>query len=96
MNPDRIPRAFRPFVDGRYRLLITALTMSLFGGGVWLVAMVGTVFHIGGGPIELSIIATGNAVGMIVAVLVGGAIAAAALIRRYRHADSSQPVEVAA
>ncbi len=75
MNPDRLPRALRPFADGRYRLLMVALTMSLFGGGVWLVAMVGTVFHIGGGPIELSVIATGNAVGMIVAVLLGGAIA---------------------
>lgn len=75
MNPDRLPRALRPFADGRYRLLLVALTMSLFGGGVWLVAMVGTVFHIGGGPIELSVIATGNAVGMIVAVLLGGAIA---------------------
>ncbi|MET0609390.1 MAG: MFS transporter [Gaiellaceae bacterium] len=29
-------------------------------------------------------------------ICLGGAIAAAALIRRYRHADSSQPVEVAA
>ncbi len=75
MNPDRLPRALRPFADGRYSRLLVALMMSLFGGGVWLVAMVGTVFHIGGGPIELSIIATGNAAGMIVAVLVGGAIA---------------------
>jgi MFS family permease len=29
-------------------------------------------------------------------ICLGGAIAAAVLIRRYRHADSSQPVEVAA
>jgi len=29
-------------------------------------------------------------------ICLGGAVAAAVLIRRYRHADSSQPVEVAA
>jgi hypothetical protein len=29
-------------------------------------------------------------------ICLGGAIGAAVLIRRYRHADTSQPVEVAA
>jgi len=75
VNADRLPRALRPFADPAFDLLTAALTMSLFGGGVWLVAMVAAVFAIGGGPADLSIIATGNAAGMIVAVLLGGALA---------------------
>lgn len=72
---ERMPRALRPFRIGQYRLLATALALSLFGAGVWLIAV---VFHLkgaGGGPIEVSIVATANAVGLLLAVLVGGALA---------------------
>jgi len=71
----RWPRPLRPFAEPKYRLITLALTMSLFGGGVWLIAMVGAVFQAGGSPSDLSMIAAGNAVGMIVAVLIGGALA---------------------
>lgn len=71
----RLPRAARPFLHAQYRILALALIMSLFGAGVWLVSMVFEVRELGGGPIELSYVATANAVGVILATLVGGAVA---------------------
>lgn len=73
--PRRLPRALAPLARRDYALLAAALTLSLFGGGVWLVAMVGAVFAIDGTPADLSLIAAGNAGGMIVAVLFGGVLA---------------------
>ena len=70
-----LPRAARPFLTGQYRILVSACALSLFGGGVWLVAMVFQVKALGGGPIQLSYVATANSLGLIVAVLFGGAIA---------------------
>jgi len=72
---DRLPRALRPFRTRRYRVLAVALTLSLFGAGVWLVAVVFQIKQMGGGPIQVSVVATANAVGLIIAVLLGGAIA---------------------
>lgn len=71
----RLPRALRPFRLGQYRLLAGALTLSLLGAGMWIVAVVWQVIDLGGGPAELSIVATGNAIGMLVAVLFGGVLA---------------------
>lgn len=71
----RVPQALRPFATGQYRILAIALVLSLFGSGVWLVAVVWQVIELGGSPIELSIVATGSAVGMILAVLFGGVLA---------------------
>lgn len=71
----RLPRAARPFLHAQYRILALALIMSLLGAGIWLVSMVFEVRELGGGPIELSFVATANAVGVIVATLIGGAIA---------------------
>ena len=70
-----VPRAARPFLVGQYRILVGALLLSLLGAGVWLVATVFQVRELGGGPIDLSYVATANAVGLLLAVLVGGAIA---------------------
>ncbi len=72
---DRTPRALRPFRFGQYRLLAVALTLSLFGGGVWLIAVIFQIRSQGGGPLEVSFGATANAVGLVLAVLVGGAVA---------------------
>ena len=36
----RLPRALRPFRDGQYRWLTTALACSLCSVGIWLVASV--------------------------------------------------------
>jgi MFS family permease len=71
----RLPRALKPFANGQYRILAVALTMSLFGAGVWIVAVVWQVIALGGSPIELSFVATGSAVGMLLAVLFGGVAA---------------------
>lgn len=71
----RLPRAARPFAHAQYRILAFALVMSLLGAGVWLVSLVFEVKALGGGPIQLSFVATANAIGAVVATLVGGAIA---------------------
>ena len=75
MTDTNLPRFLRPFRTGQYRILAVALTMSLFGGGVWIIALVLQVKEMGGGPIELSFVATGGAIGMLLAVLFGGVLA---------------------
>ena len=71
-----LPRAARPFRHGQYRILAFALVMSLFGAGSGSSSMVFEIKDtLGGGPIEVSYVATANAVGLIVATLIGGAIA---------------------
>ncbi|WP_258799723.1 MFS transporter [Protaetiibacter mangrovi] len=70
-----MPRALRPFRTTQYRVLATALALSLFGAGVWLIAVVFQIKRDGGGPIEVSWVASANAVGLVIAVLVGGAVA---------------------
>lgn len=70
-----LPRAVRPFLQSQYRLLVGALSFSLFGGGVWLVAVVFQVIRLGGGPSELSLVALGASVGLVGAVLIGGVVA---------------------
>jgi MFS family permease len=75
MSDTKLPRVLRPFRTGQYRILAVSLTMSLFGAGVWLIALVLQVKQMGGGPIELSVVATGGAIGMLVAVLFGGVLA---------------------
>lgn len=71
----KLPRALAPFRVRQYSLLAGAMTLSLFGGGMWLVAMVWQVIDLDGGPVELSYVATGSAAGMISAVLFGGVAA---------------------
>lgn len=68
-------RAMRPFLEPRYRILAAALVLSLAGTGVWLVASVFQIRELGGGPIDLSYVATANAIGLLLAVLFGGAVA---------------------
>ena len=70
-----LPRALQPFATGQYRLLAIALVLSLFGTGVWLVAVVWQVIELGGTPIDLSIVATAGSIGLVVAVLLGGVAA---------------------
>lgn len=71
----RLPRALQPFGDRQYRLLVGAMALSLFGSGMWIVAVVWQVIELGGSPIDLSVVATGSAVGAVAAVLVGGVVA---------------------
>ena len=66
------PKALRPFVHREYRVLISALAISIFGSGMWAVAMVYQVIHLGGGPLELSLVAAAGSVGLVAFVLAGG------------------------
>ncbi|MFJ4171017.1 MFS transporter [Paenarthrobacter sp. NPDC089714] len=65
-------RALRPFAHREFRVLISALSISIFGSGMWAVAMVYEVIHLGGGPLELSLVATAASIGLVAFVLVGG------------------------
>lgn len=65
-------QALRPFVHREYRVLISALAISIFGSGMWAVAMVYQVIHLGGGPLELSLVAAAGSVGLVAFVLAGG------------------------
>ena len=68
-------RALRPFAHREYRVLIAALAISIFGSGMWAVAMVYEVIHLGGGPLELSLVAAAGSVGLVAFVLAGGVAA---------------------
>jgi len=71
----RLPRALRPLGSGQFRLLAVALTASLLSAGAWLVAAVWQVVELGGGPADLSIVAVGSSLGLVLAVLFGGVAA---------------------
>src|SRR4051812_13803668 len=71
----RLPRALKPFASRQYRLLTAALAFSLFSGGCWLVASVWQVVQLGGSPADLSLVAVGASVGLVLAVLFGGVAA---------------------
>jgi MFS family permease len=70
-----LPRPLRPFRHREYRLLAASMAASLFASGLWLVAVVYQVIALGGGPTELSVVATASATGLLVSVLVGGVAA---------------------
>lgn len=69
------PAAFAPFRNRQYRVLIAGLSASMVGAGMWAVAMVYQVIAIGGGAIELSVVAAIGSVGMLAFVLLGGVTA---------------------
>ncbi|RXZ67497.1 MFS transporter [Agromyces albus] len=71
----RLPRALRPFASGQYRLLIVALASSLLSAGAWIVAAVWQVVELGGSPVDLSFVAVGSSLGLVLAVLFGGVAA---------------------
>jgi MFS family permease len=70
-----LPRALRPFASGQYRLLVVALLFSLFSVGCWIVASVWQVVELGGTPVDLSFVAVGASLGLVLAVLFGGVAA---------------------
>ncbi|WP_271192485.1 MFS transporter [Agromyces luteolus] len=71
----RMPRALRPFSSAQYRRLVVALAASLLSAGAWIVAAAWQVIELGGTPIDLSIVAVGASLGLVLAVLVGGVVA---------------------
>ncbi|WP_022875373.1 MFS transporter [Glutamicibacter mishrai] len=68
-------RLIKPFAIRDYALLASALVFSTFAAGMWSVAMVYQVRRLDGGPVELSMVATANAVGLLCFVLLGGIMA---------------------
>jgi len=74
-KPSRLPRALRPFAVGQYRLLTWALVCSMLSIGIWLVASVWQVIQLGGTPTDLSVVALGASLGLVLSVLIGGVVA---------------------
>ena len=82
LDPGRtLPRAIRPFRHRDYRFLVASMGVSLFASGMWIVALVWQVIELGGGPTELSLVATASSLGLLLSVLIGG-VAADRLPRR--------------
>ena len=74
-------RFVRPLAHRDFRMLFGAVVLSIFGAGMWAVVMVYTVIDAGGGPVDLSLVAAANAVGLLVCAIPGG-IAADRIPRR--------------
>jgi MFS family permease len=71
----RLPRALSPFRHSAYRRLGSALVLSAFAGGVWVVALVWEVIRIGGDASQLSVVSTAAAIGVLLPALLGGVVA---------------------
>ena len=65
-------RVLAPFRTREYRLLIAAVTLSIFAEGMWSVVMALQVIAIDNNPTSLSLVATCLGVGLVAFVLVGG------------------------
>ncbi|MBG6084356.1 MFS transporter [Zhihengliuella flava] len=70
-----LPRALRPFAHRDYSILVSAMVASVFAHGMWAVAMVYQVRALGGGPAQLSVVATATSLGLVGLVLAGGIVA---------------------
>jgi hypothetical protein len=65
-------RVLAPFQFREYRLLIAALSVSIFAEGMWAVVMALQVIALDHDPAALSLVASCMAVGLVAFVLVGG------------------------
>ncbi len=77
----RLPRALRPLRHREFALLAGSAAASLLADGLWAVAGVWQVIAVGGGPADMSVVATSMSLGLVAAVLLGG-VAADRLPRR--------------
>ena len=68
-------RFVRPLAHRDFRMLFASVVLSVFGAGMWAVVMVYTVIGGGGGPVDLSIVAAANAVGLLACAIPGGIVA---------------------
>lgn len=68
-------RAVRPLGHREFRLLFSAVVLSVFAAGMWAVVMVYAVIGTGGGPVALSVVAAANAAGLLVCAIPGGIVA---------------------
>ncbi|KGI69448.1 MFS transporter [Mycolicibacterium rufum] len=65
-------RVLAPFRFREYRLLIAAVSLSIFAEGMWAVVMTLQVIALDDDPTSLSLVATCLGVGLVAFVLVGG------------------------
>lgn len=65
-------RVLAPFRFREYRLLIAAVSLSIFAEGMWAVVMALQVIELSDDPTSLSLVATCLAAGLVAFVLVGG------------------------
>lgn len=65
-------RVLAPFRFREYRLLITALSLSIFAEGMWAVVMALQVIELDNDPATLSLVATCLGLGLVAFLLVGG------------------------
>jgi DHA3 family tetracycline resistance protein-like MFS transporter len=65
-------RVLAPFQIREYRLLITAVSLSIFAEGMWAVVMALQVIELRNDPAALSLVATCLGVGLVAFLLVGG------------------------
>ena len=74
-------RAVRPLAHREFRILFGAVVLSISAAGMWAVVMVYAVIRLDDDPVQLSIVAAANAVGLLACAIPGG-IAADRLPRR--------------
>jgi DHA3 family tetracycline resistance protein-like MFS transporter len=65
-------RVLTPFKFREYRLLIAAVSLSIFAEGMWTVVMALQVIELDNDPASLSLVATCLGAGLVAFVLVGG------------------------
>src|SRR5918995_4350930 len=65
-------RVLAPFRIREYRLLIAAVSLSIFAEGMWAVVMALQVIELDDDPTSLSLVATCLGAGLVAFVLVGG------------------------
>lgn len=65
-------RALAPFRSREYRLLIAAVSLSIFAEGMWAVVMALQVIELDNNPTSLSLVAACLGAGLVSFVLVGG------------------------
>lgn len=65
-------RVLAPFAVREYRLLIAAVSLSIFAEGMWAVVMALQVIELNNDPAALSLVATCLGAGLVAFILVGG------------------------
>lgn len=65
-------RVLAPFASREYRLLIAAVSLSIFAEGMWAVVMALQVIELGNDPTALSLVATCLGTGLVAFLLIGG------------------------
>mgnify|MGYP006342483097 CR=1 FL=1 len=65
----------RPLRHRDFRILFSAVVLSVLAAGMWAVVMVYAVIAAGGGPLQLSLVATASAAGLLICAIPGGIVA---------------------